>query len=557
MPLDQVYNPSISFEGSPTLQRFFMSDAFADGVLGPLGSGKSYTCCAKIMRHAMQQEPDSTGMRRTRWAVIRNTYPELRSTTINTWLEIFREEHCGPIRYSHPIEHRIRVAPHGDPRTRNYKPGLDCQVYFLALDNPKDVNHLKSLDLTGAWVNEASEISRAAIDMLTGRVGRFPPADECPATWAGIMMDTNAPDDQSWWYEYAETGARPDALDLSHLGVKQDFSWNFHRQPPALLECEQLGLSYFVSEPGFEPNEVAAREILTAAGRRWCINPASENLKHLRLGYYHQQVQNKSHEWLQRFMQAKYIYYVPGRPWVSEYSDSVMARPVKWDRTLALLGGIDIGGGTLNPAAVIGQRGRLGDWRVLAELSIADIGVDRFSDALGQMIGERFPGVARHDIVFYLDPSAAGRDEIYEVAVLEHLRSKGFNVQLAPTNDPVARRDALALPMGRMNVVHGKPIPGFVVDSGCTMLRAGLAGKWYRRRMQVAGVERWVERPEKNESSHVCDAASYMCSGGGEHAVITRGAQAGAGRANPGGHQMTQPAVQEIDFDPFGGAGHA
>ena len=50
----------------------------------------------------------------------------------------------------------------------------DIDVLFLALDREEDVRKLLSLELTGAWINEAREIPKAIVDTLTGRVGRYP-----------------------------------------------------------------------------------------------------------------------------------------------------------------------------------------------------------------------------------------------------------------------------------------------------------------------------------------------------------------------------------------------
>lgn len=541
--IDLGFRPRADFSASPTLWRFLRDTAFVTGVLGPLGSGKSYACCIKLMMMAMQQAPSPIdNVRRTKWAVIRNTYPELRTTTLPTWLEIFPEAHCGNVRYSHPISHRIERAPRGA------EPGLDVEVLFLALDSPTDVKHLKSLDITGAWINEAVELPEGVIDMLTGRVGRFPPPADVPATWAGIIMDTNAPDDQSWWYRYAEKGEGvPKNFDIGVPGL--DLSWRFYRQPSAVFEVEPEGARFRIAEPGVEPVEVEAKHCMPSAGRWWWVNPKAENLKYLRAGYYHQQLQRKTLEWINRYMQAKYIYLTDGKPWVPEFSDQVMSRPINADRALPLVGGIDAGGGTLNPAAVIGQRGPLGDWRVLYELTITDIGIERFSLLLQQDIARYFPGFAAPR--FWIDPAGRGRDEIYETAVEEHLRARGFDAHLAPSNDPVTRRSALALPMGRLMVVNGRSIPGFLVNSGtdvlpgCSTLRAALAGKWKRRVMWSAAREpRIAERPEKNEWSHVGDAASYMTLGGGEHVALIRPPQ--------GDRQYAQPVVHaRTAFNPF------
>ena len=106
-----VYLAKVQFDASAILYDYTADRSYFSGVMGPLGSGKSVACCTKLMSLSLEQEPDSTGWRRTRWAVIRNTYPELISTTIKTWLWLFPEASCGPMRYSHPITHHIRIAP--------------------------------------------------------------------------------------------------------------------------------------------------------------------------------------------------------------------------------------------------------------------------------------------------------------------------------------------------------------------------------------------------------------------------------------------------------------
>lgn len=551
--------PRFRFTHAPMCWEFLNEECFVTGIMGPLGSGKSFTCCVKLMKLACLQPPSPNGFRRTRWAVIRNTYPELRMTTIKTWLELFPEANCGPIVYSHPITHMIKRLPTEDFKFTNDDktewegtPGLECEVLFLAMDKADDIKHLKSLDLTGAWVNEAIEISPGAIDMLTGRVGRFPMADEMPARWAGLILDTNAPDDQNWWYKASEMGegVMDEDIDLGIPGL--DLRWRFFKQPPAVLEVENIGGSFFVTEGGFEPVEVPASQCLPAAGRYWFVNPDAENLPYLRPGYYHQQVQNKTLEWINRFMQAKYIYMVDGKPWVPEYNDNVMgSTPLNVMKDRELIGGIDAGGGTLNPAAVIGQQGVYGDWRILYELSLFDIGIERFSSALKSDVAKRFPGMPAPK--YGLDPAGRGRDQIYETAVEEHLRSRGVDVQLAPSNNPSTRRDALALPMGRMLVVNSKTVPGFLVDPSCKMLRAALAGKWFRKTVQTiaGGNVRYQEKPYKNEWSHVGDACSYMTLTFGEYHNLVRDPTTSRGGfpVNAAGGFM--PVQMPTAFNPF------
>ena len=163
-----------------TAKNFMLSNKFVRGLRGPVGSGKSVACCIEIFRRAAEQEPGKDGIRRTKWAVIRNTNPELRTTTIATWLQWFPEDQWGNFRWSPPFTHKIR------------KGDIDLEVLFLPLDTPDDVKKLLSLELTGVWINEAREVPKAIVDGATSRVGRFPSKkDGASPTWNGVIMDTN------------------------------------------------------------------------------------------------------------------------------------------------------------------------------------------------------------------------------------------------------------------------------------------------------------------------------------------------------------------------------
>ena len=69
----------------PTLNAFMADDSFVRSLVGPFGSGKSAACVIELFRRGCQQAPDGTGIRKTKWAAIRSTYPQLRNTTIATW----------------------------------------------------------------------------------------------------------------------------------------------------------------------------------------------------------------------------------------------------------------------------------------------------------------------------------------------------------------------------------------------------------------------------------------------------------------------------------------
>lgn len=135
----------IEYSAERTPSFFHLDSSAVRGLMGPLGSGKSTACCIEIMARAVAQPVDSTGRRRSRWAVIRNTYRELQDTTIQTWLDWFPEEQCGNFNRG-DMTHEIRLQLADGTQ-------LELDVMFRALDRPKDVKKLLSLELTAAFVN--------------------------------------------------------------------------------------------------------------------------------------------------------------------------------------------------------------------------------------------------------------------------------------------------------------------------------------------------------------------------------------------------------------------
>src|SRR6478752_1095717 len=74
----------IKYTAAPTAARFHADRSFVRVILGPVGGGKTVTCIMDLLTKAFMQAP-YRGVRRTRWAVVRSTYPELKNTTLKTW----------------------------------------------------------------------------------------------------------------------------------------------------------------------------------------------------------------------------------------------------------------------------------------------------------------------------------------------------------------------------------------------------------------------------------------------------------------------------------------
>lgn len=464
----------------PTLRRFMRSKAFVRGIMGPIGGGKSAACTMELMRRAAEQKPDANGIRPTRFVITRNTYPQLKTTTINTFFDWV------PRGIGHWREHgppAFHITPH-DGCT------LDIEVIFLALDRPDDVKDVLSLEITGAWVNEAREVPKAIIDALTGRVGRYPPKRRVAPTWAGIIMDTNGPDTDHWWYVLAENdSSTPEGAQMIR---------SLHEAEDALRAGGLLAPTQPLMEFFRQPGARTAKP---------------ENIANLRAGYYQYAMAGKADDWVKVYIDAEYGFVREGKPVYPEFIDSVHVGPCEYVKGWPVYVGLDFG---LTPAATFRQRSPLGAWRVLDELVATDMGALNFARVLAPKIKEMVePG----DLAgIYGDPAGDARAQTDEVTVYEVLRANGITAQPAPSNDFVLRREAIAQSLGRM--IDGKP--GFMLDPRCRVLRKGMAGAYSYKRMRIGGLDKFQDKPDKNVYSHVCDADQYGALGAGEGTELVR-----------------------------------
>ena len=121
----------ISYTPAPTLARFHASSAVVRVIIGHVGSGKTTGCCQEIKILAQNQQADRRGLRRSRWAFIRNTYPELKTTTLRTWLEWIGGETLGSVKYDYPIVQMLRWAM-ADGTT------VELECMFISLESEDD-----------------------------------------------------------------------------------------------------------------------------------------------------------------------------------------------------------------------------------------------------------------------------------------------------------------------------------------------------------------------------------------------------------------------------------
>ena len=81
--------PSIDYAPQgDTLKLFHESDAYCMCEVGPLGSGKTHAMIVELLLQILEQAPDNNRVRRSRIAVVRNSWPDLKNTVIADFNEI-------------------------------------------------------------------------------------------------------------------------------------------------------------------------------------------------------------------------------------------------------------------------------------------------------------------------------------------------------------------------------------------------------------------------------------------------------------------------------------
>lgn len=469
------------YDTVPTIKKFNRDLAFLTAIMGPFGSGKSSGCVIKLIERSLAQKPCPDGVIRARWAVVRNSYPQLRDTTIPTtleWIGDFGDYKSSD--YDFTMD-KLR-GPNGEP--------MEIKFHFRPLDKPQDIKNLLSLELTGAWFNEVREIPKRIVDAMRGRVGRFPKKELDKgfegATWAGIIMDTNPPDTDHWFYKLFEVD-----------------------RPAFCPTCRdrQGGIILFVDgvcpKCGKNVGIPFASLYRQPSGR----GDYAENLPHLPIGYYANLGAGMDKDFVRVYVDGEYGYVSDGKPVYLMFDDDkhVAKEILKADPRFPIIIGFDNTG--RDQAALVCQHMPTGQFRVLHEFIMTDVGTRTLvREVVRPFILTNYPGAK---LILTGDPAGIRKSDTDDRDTFQEIY-EGFGIEPTP-----ARSNSLA---PRLNAVEsflkrflGKAGFGMLVSPACPMIIKGFRGEYRMRRLQVVGQERYTDKPEKNLASHGHDALQYAC----------------------------------------------
>ena len=402
-------------------------------------SGKSSACVVEILRRAQEQAPGPDGIRRTRWMVVRNVRKDLTDTTIPTFMRWCPEAHFGVFNKT-SLSYHIKGLP-----------GCDIEVWFRALDSEDDIKHLLSLELTGAWFNEAREIPWPIIKHMMGRVRQYPSREMGGVTWGGLILDTNPGDTTSDWYKFFEE----------------------RKHTPGFAEIFK------------QPSGLSAE---------------AENLPFINDGraYYERLAQDADQDWINVYIHGYYGFLKEGRAVFPEYADGLHCKEINPVPGIPIHRGLDWG---LQPACAFSQLLPDNRWLIFDELISEDMSVDHFLDIVQDHSLRSFK--RRVEFIDTGDPAGNIRSEVDARSVFMMAAAKGMNIQPG-IQSPKIRIESVRRPLRR--IVMGQP--QFILHPRCTTLRKAMLGGYHYKKLKVSG-DRYAEKPDKNNFSHITEGMCY------------------------------------------------
>lgn len=433
------------------LKEFHRSKKYMRCIVGPLGSGKTQASIAEILYRIMTQPVSKDGVRKSRWLAVRNTLPDLMTTTIKDFREITEGMGIGHWSMQSPVTCTIDTVDTQGIRVK-------AEIIFRSFDVLGDEKKARGMQLTGCWLNELKELHKQNVDMVMSRVGRYPSRAECPDSWYGCIADSNAPDADHWLGKF--------------MLEETPENWWIGRQPGAVQLVEG----------------------------RWVVNQMAENIRNLPKNYYENLRQGKATNWIRANLGNELVYVTDGRPVHPAFNEAVHVHHCGPHPGQTIYIGLDWG---RTPAAAFCCLNADGTWSVFDELVTENMSAFTFGGILKDKISRDY---ASHNIELYGDPAGTQKGQATDHSCFQMLEEHGLYATPCHTNKFELRAGALDLQLQRLQ--QGKP--QIVFDPRCRTLVKGLAGAYQFKRLQVSGDDRFKDVPDKGPESHVVEALHYV-----------------------------------------------
>ena len=451
---------ALDYTAPPTCARFMKSSAFGRIIPGPVGSGKTTACIIELLRRAIMQTPAADGYRYTRFAVVRQTLKQLKDTVLkdcDTWIGA---NGMGSWKVSEGVYH----VNFDDVRS---------EWVFIPLEDATDQARLLSMQLTGAWLSECTEMNISILGPVSGRLGRYPSGVKGNPTWSGIIADTNMPVEMSDWWTFMEN-------------LPAD--WQMFRQPGGMTPQAE-NLNWLLQDDNTIKLPIN-HPVRLAQGRK----------------YYERLVNmyGEHSDWVKRYVHAQYgddpsgaaVFkntFIPSFH-IVEKTECIPGYP--------LLLAQDFG---RNPWTLICQTDHMGRLIVHKEVPGVNIGLEKhvMNDLIPVLMTSTFMG---YRMCMVGDPAGASKSNISEESCFDALKRLGFPAVPAPTNDIEPRLRAVESLLGRQ--VMGGPAL-MISREGCPFLCRAMSGGYRFQSMKTGALKPTPDKTGKEGYDHPADCLQY------------------------------------------------
>lgn len=479
-----------------TIEEYHASKALIKYLRGPRASSKTVAAIMDMWAMACTIRPTRDKARRSRFLLTRAAYPAIERTILKSvaaWLGAY-----GHIKMSQPPIATFTLPLRDGTR-------VESEWLFMAVPDIASFQDFRSLELTGAFVNECIEQPFGLLPELMGSLNRYPSKNEFDeADLIGpngeelvpyeskVLIDTNPGDEEDPW----RLGFEDTPPEGAKIMVQQGAFLELDEKAFRMWQANNPGAD-FIAKFGYYyvPNPMATYARIVSGGYRYwadMIKTATKRSTVLTL---------VCNQWAP---------VGTGRPIWPDYDDAVHVAPHELEPLyhLPLRIGLDHSG--LHPAAILGQV-VMGQLRILDEVIFTDDKAGMtftafIEEELVPVLAERYAGM---EVQLWMDP-AIMRNQIDGRTVWNVLNDNGLTGKEAPTNDPRMRRDAVNRWLNRRG--------GFLISPRAKRLRAAMRGGY---RFKVSSTGQILPDPVKDKHSHPAEGLQYLCVG------MTAGATSG------------------------------
>jgi len=398
---------TISYEPNPSSVPFHHSKAEVKALCGPVGSGKSSAACWEIFFLA-RESPVAT-----RSLILRESYPQLRDSTLKTWMEWFE-----PISVHNKAENTITFTLQG-PQGQD----LHHELHLRHARRVEDATQFLSTEYALIWLEEVVP----AFDTVKGIVG------------GGIPKGI---------YDVVSTRLRQKDVHRRHI----------------LLTFNPPNKYHWTYSEFFKPSEEQLREKNSVLFRQ----PAYENRPNLPQNYYKTLEARLGPDLARRFVLGEVWTSYPGvRVFPEFFEEHHLKDNLEYEKGKPLVLAFDFG---LTPVCLIAQVKEAGRLEIYRELQMWNTGISKLADQLQIVLADEFPGCTEWRA--WGDPAGTARSQTDEKTCFQVLASKGFPCQPGAI-DLQTRKEAVKQRLQKF--INGKQ--ALLIDQErCPMLSEALLG---------------------------------------------------------------------------------